>query len=128
MSKYAKYLSPLAFSLSCLLCYGILAAIFSRIRNLGGAILGIIFGATMILTLFLIAVPCHCFVYGRKILRCEKRKFIFSLYNALVLTLSYLLPFCMEGETYLYSALLFMWALLWSALPLLFRKREKSNK
>lgn len=126
MKTYAKYLSPLAFVLSCLLCYGLVAFLFTRISDLGGTILGLVMSVAMILAVFLVAVPCYCFLYGRKTLQNEKRKFVFVPYNALILTLAYLLPFGREGETYAYSAILFLWACLWSALPLLFRKKENS--
>ncbi len=124
MNKAAKYLSPITFALSCLLSYGLVAFLFTRVADLGGAILATVIYGAMILTVFLLAVPVYCFLYGFKILRHEKKKPLLVLYNALVLTLCYLLPFCMEDETYLYSLLLFLWAGLWSGVPLLFQKRK----
>ena len=124
MNKAAKYLSPITFALSCLLSYGLVAFLFTRVADLGGAILAAVIYGAMILTVFLLAVPAYCFLYGFKLLRFEKRKPLLVLYNALVLALGYLLPFCMEDETYLYSLILFLWAGLWSALPLLFQKRK----
>lgn len=128
MNKAAKYLAPITFALSCLLSYGLVAFLFTRVSDLGGAILATVIYGALILFVFLLAVPVYCFLYGLKILRQETKKPLFALYNTLVLTLAYLLPFCMEEETYTYSALLFVWALLWSLLPLLFRKKENSKK
>ncbi len=124
MKKAAKFLAPVTFALSCLLSYGLVALLFTCVSDLGGAILATVIYGAMILTVFLIAVPVYCFLYGFKILRHEKKKPLLVLYNALVLALGYLFPFCMEGETYLYSLILFLWAGLWSALPLLFLKNE----
>ncbi|MBO5043269.1 MAG: hypothetical protein J6D87_09910 [Clostridia bacterium] len=124
MSKAAKFLAPVTFALSCLLGYGLVALLFTRVSDLGGAILATVIYGAMILTVFLLAVPAYCFLYGFKLLRFAKRKPLLVLYNALVLTLGYLLPFCTEDETYLYSLILFLWAGLWSALPLLFQKRK----
>ena len=124
MSKAAKFLAPVTFALSCLLGYGLVALLFTRVSDLGGAILATVIHGAMILTVFLFAVPAYCFLYGFKVLRFEKKKPLLVLYNALVLALGYLLPFCTEDETYLYSLILFLWAGLWSALPLLFQKRK----
>ncbi len=122
MNKAAKFLAPVTFALSCLLGYGLVALLFTRVSDLGGAILATVIYGAMILIVFLLAVPVYCFLYGFKILRHEKKKPLLALYNALVLALCYLLPFCMEDETYLYSLILFLWAGLWSALPLFFKK------
>ena len=125
MNKAAKYLAPLAFALSCLFGYGLVAFLFTWIPDLGGAILATVIYGSLILFVFLLAVPVYCVLYRLKILQHEKKKPLFAFYNALVLTLAYLLPFCMEEETYTYGALLFVWVLLWSLLPLLFRKKRK---
>lgn len=124
MSKAVKYLAPIALALSCLLGYGLVALLFSRVSDLLSAIFATVFYGVLILATVLVTVPVYCFIYGYKILRHEKKKPLFALYNALVLVLAYLLPFCREEETYLYSLLLFLWAGLWSALPLLFSKNN----
>lgn len=128
MSKYAKYLSPVAFSLSCLLCYRLVALLFACVSDLIGALFAAVIYGGMILIVFLVAVPVYGVLYGIKILRHENKKLLLLIYNALVPSLCYFLLFCTEDETYRYSLLLFVWACLWSALPLLFRKKGNSNK
>ena len=78
-------------------------------------------------TMVIIAIPCFCFWYSIKIIFREKRRYFFGLYNSFVLTLFYLLPLCMEGETYIYSAVLFVWCAAWTIIPLLTSKKAHSS-
>ena len=74
MSKATKFLAPVTFALSCLLGYGLVALLFTRVFDLGGAILATVIYGAMILTVFLLAVPAYCFLYGFKLLRFEKKE------------------------------------------------------
>ena len=123
MDKAKKFIYPFAFSLACALCF--FTAVFPILANagLGGAV----FALGFLAILFFVIIPVYCFIYGKKLLLTEKRKYLFSLYNSFVLTLFYLLPLCTEGETYIYSLILFLWATGWSMLPLIiYKKAEKT--
>lgn len=86
---------------------------------------GIILFLILLIFLFII-VPCYCFLYGKRVLLKERRKYLFTLYNSFVFAISYFLPLCDEGETYLYSAILFLWIELWGLLPLfIYRKKGR---
>ena len=73
-----------------------------------------------LLALLLFAIPFYCVKYS-KIIISEKLKFLFAAYNGLVLTLTYILPNCLEDETYIYGAILFAWVEIWTVLPLILR-------
>ena len=104
-----------------------------EVTDIFGAVIGFLAGIVMefgfVLYLFLVAVPCYCLLYGKRILRNEKRKYLFAFYNSFVLTLFCFFSFCKEEETLTYSTLLFFGAVLWSVLPLLLpRKTDKTSK
>ena len=122
-AKIKKYIYPFIFVITALLSFLILSFFLEKQNaDIGGAIV-LLFALILIVCVFL---PIYCFTYGKKVLLNEKRKLLFSLYNSAIITLSYLLPLCMEGETYIYSLILFGWCELWTALPLIeFKKRTK---
>ena len=61
----------------------------------------------------LVILPRVCWKYGRNVVNREKNRQLFGLYNSAMITLPYFLPLCMEDETYLYSAILFVWCEIW---------------
>ena len=123
-AKFKKYVYPFIFSILGVASFLILE-FFLSVTNvgLGGAAIVLL---ELILVIFVI-LPIYCSVYGKKILADEKRKFAFTFYNSTVITLFYLLPLCMEGETYLYSLILFSWSELWALLPLIKSKKRTKN-
>ncbi len=118
MKKAIKFIIPLLFSLCCLFVFCI--AFFIKVSIFWGLLL---LGGIIILILFII--PLYCAFYSLKLVTHESKKYLFAIYNSSVITLSYLLPFCMENETYVYSIILFVWASIWSLLPLLFHRSNK---
>ena len=120
--KLKKYIYPFVFPIILLVTMLLCSLLISDV-GIGGAVIAIF----AIIIIVGVILPCNCFLYGRKILSKEKRKYLFTFYNSSIITLFYLLSFCMEGETYLYSAILFAWAELWTVLPLLIPKK-KLNK
>ncbi|MBQ8858845.1 MAG: hypothetical protein IJ012_03540 [Clostridia bacterium] len=129
MDKAKKFVFPFVFSLACILSYLIVFAVLLKILTDSGAIVGFSIGVIIafwfIVFLFLFVVPCYCFVYGKKILLNEKRKYLFTLYNSLILAVFCFLVLHIEGETYTYSILLYLWAEIWSVLPLLLHKKKE---
>ena len=122
MSGIRKFIFPFLFSI----CW--LGAFLILMFALDGAdISGLVFYLGFLIILFFILIPLYSFLYSRKLLLNEKRKHLFALYNAFVITMSYFLPFCAEGETYIYSIILFLWSAFWSILPLIVHKNDKTS-
>lgn len=117
-----KYLYPWAFA--CLIAIGICISMAIGLHA-DSFHVGLIGALSGLILLFFGAIPVYCFAYGKKILIHEKRKYLLALYNAVVLTAFYCIPFWTEAETYLYSAILFLWVMGWSVLPLFLQRRAK---
>ncbi|MBQ9112950.1 MAG: hypothetical protein IJY08_05140 [Clostridia bacterium] len=121
VNKIKKFVYPVIAS-------AVAAAIFICF-SFGGAddiLLGLI-SLLVVGAMVIIAIPAFCFWYSVKIIFSEKRRYLWGLYNSFVMTLFYLLPLCMEGETYIYSAVLFAWCAAWTMLPLLISKKTHSS-
>ena len=119
MNKAKKYIYPFAFSIGFFIFYMLLLTILEIVLE-SGSYAGAAIGALAILITFVIIVPIYCIKYGN-IIKNEKLKFLFSTYNATVLSASYILPFYLEDETYIYAIFLFAWVIFWSMLPLFLR-------
>ena len=66
----------------------------------------------------LVVLPIYCIRYS-KIILDEKLKFLFTFYNAFVLSLFSI--FHLEGARYIYSSIHFVWVALLTLIPLLIR-------
>jgi len=128
MNKFKKYFYPFAFLGCFILIYIILVYILNDVANMG-------FGAVAWVVLFsigwiLFVLPFYCIKYS-KVIQCEKDKFLFVAFNSFVITLSYMLPFVEEDETYIYGFFLFIWVTIWTILPLKLRlisaKKQSDN-
>lgn len=111
--KYKKIVYPFIVPL-------ILSIIYVVIDSCTGKDLG--WGVVLFIYLLLaviIILPICCYKYGKIILLDSNNRLFFCAYNSIVITLFYLLPLCMESETYLYAIFLFAWYMLWSILPFL---------
>lgn len=120
-SKIKKFIYPFLFSICA---FAVLLLLFLRSENNSVSLAN---GINFVVAVFIIVgvfVPVYCFLYCKKILLKQKTKFIFTVYNSIVITLFYLLPLCTEKETYLYSLILFCWCEFWSALPMIKAKNK----
>lgn len=130
MNAVRKYVFPFSFSLGCILAYYILPLPVDSIAANAGPVLTflytLVFYYGFILFLFLFAVPFYCFTYSRKLLRQEKWKYLFTVYNALILTVFFACV-CKEDQSYIYCLLLFFWAEAWNLLPLLIHKKQQTS-
>ena len=122
VEKAKKYIVPILVSLGVLCAFLLLTFVVFEKNDYGSLLIILFF---LIFVLF-IGLPIYCRIYTKKILFCEKRKYLFAFYNSLVITMAYFLPLCAEGETYLYSIVLFIWAEFWSISPLLFQRENKN--
>ncbi len=125
MKKAKKYIYPFAFLIGFFVFYTILGIILETVFD-NGSYAGTVFGAFAILITFVIIVPIYCIKYGN-IIKNQKLKFLFSAYNTTVFSASYILPFRLEDETYIYAIFLFAWVMFWSMLPLIVRLDSRKN-
>ncbi len=122
--KVKKYIYPLIFSV-IYSCMFLAIEYFMYAMRLGMG--GIAVLAYSIIVFVAIIVPIYCFIYGKRTLLNERKKYLFAIYNASVITCFYILPFFRESETYIYAFALFIWAVIWTTLPLLIF-RNRANK
>ena len=113
MKKYKKFTYPFAFAVTFLIFFASLIFVLENvIPSPSGSYGPIALLFLFLLALLLFAIPFYCVKYS-KIIISEKLKFLFAAYNGLVLTLTYILPNCLEDETYIYGAILFAWVEIW---------------
>ena len=77
---------------------------------------------------FVILVPVLSFLYSRRALSGVRRKWLYALWHAFVVALSYAAPLCMELETYPIALVIFVWAFGWGALGLIPTQKSKQEK
>lgn len=78
----------------------------------GGAVI-VLFG---LIVYGVIVIPLICFLYSKRCLSGQKFRFLFTLYQSLLITLPYFILFLKDNETIGYSISLFAWCELWSLL------------
>ena len=128
MKKAKKYIYPFAFSATFLIFFAVLIFMLENVLPFpDGSYAPIAWLFLFLLALLLIAIPFYCVKYS-KVISNEKSKFLFAFYNGLVLTLTYILPYCLEDETYIYGVILFVWVEIWTILPLVLRLIFAKNK
>ncbi len=96
MKKAKKYIYPFIFSLSFFIFYFILVIIINSM-DFGEGYGGLGLFLLLILLWILIVIPFYGFKYSKLICE-EKRKFLFIIYNSLVVSLCYTGPFMSEGS------------------------------
>lgn len=93
MKKAKKYVYPFIFSICFYFLFGIsYIFILEFYNNYGGLGLALLF----IILWILVATPIFCFKYSKLIYE-EKRKFLFIIYNSLVISLCYTGPFLISA-------------------------------
>lgn len=122
MKRILKFAYPVLTSILFYLFFFVTAFVINvAFSNDGWGGLGL---ALLAIALWVLAIiPVVCYFYG-KMIRNEKLKWFFAVYNALITALSYIFPFMREDETYQYGLVLFVWVLLWS---LVFSSKRKKD-
>ena len=96
MKKAKKYIYPFIFSISFFALFVIVVIVINRFygnkEGYGGLGLALLF----IILWILVVVPIYCFKYSKLICE-EKRKFLFIIYNSLVIAICYTGPFLMAA-------------------------------
>ena len=117
-TKIKKYIYPIIFSFGFTVSWMALVDIINTTssgENYGG--LGI--GMLILFAWLIVALPIYCSRYS-KIIIDEKLRFLFSAYNSLLIIISHMLPFSLQGETTIITCFV-LWVLFWNILLLVFR-------
>ena len=128
MQKIKKFIYPLIFSASFILLYIILAIVLSVVLD-NGSYAGAAFAVLFVAIWSFLIVPFYCIIYC-KVIKEEKLKFLFAIYNSIVLSGIHQLPFNLDEDTYIFVGIFFLWAVFWSIIPLIFRSislKKQSN-
>lgn len=129
MNKLKKFFYPFAFLGFFILIYMILVYILNDVVNMGFKAVAWVF--LFCIGYILFVLPLFCIKYS-KVIQCEKFKYLFVVFNSLVITFFYILPFIEEDETYIYGSILFAWVTIWTVIPLILRlffaKRQGDDK
>ncbi len=132
MKKVFQWCCPIVFSIVSFLVFYISIIIideFIETEGYGG--IGI--AALVVFVWILIAIPIYCYFY-RKLVRNERLKLLFALYNPLVISCSYTLPFLISsgGDDIVIisqiAIVLFIWVATWSFEPSVTQSKLDKNK
>ena len=121
MEKIKKYVYPVAFSATYFIIFAVLIHMLENVIPFPhGSYAPIAWMFLALMALLLVAIPVYCVIYSKVIVK-EKSRFWFALFNGFVLALAYIIPYCLEDETYIYGGILFGWVELWTIVPLVIR-------
>ncbi len=118
MKKAKKYIYPLFFSIGFLVSWTALVEIINATSS-GEGYGGLGLGMLILFVWLLFALPIYCIRYS-KIIVDEKLKFLFSVYNSLLIIVLHILPFNLQGEPTV-VILFILWVLFWNIVPLICR-------
>ena len=120
MKKLKKYIYPIIFSATFLASYIFLAFLLDKVISFPhGSYAPAACAVLYTFAWLIIALPIYCIRYS-KIIIDEKLKFIFSAYNSLLIIVSHVLPFNLQGEITIITCFV-LWVLFWNMLQLVFR-------
>ncbi len=122
-----KWLIPLVFllvSIVALLLIGAVGILGNGDGTGYGGIVIVLFG---IIIYCVIAIPIMCFLYSKRCLLGQRFRFLFTLYQSLLITLPYFVLYSKENETIVYSIILYLWCELWALLGLVKFKSGKAK-
>ena len=88
----------------------------------------LILGISIILIWFFAVYPSVSFAYSKKFISNGRYRLLQSILCPVTFALSYVSFFFMEGETYLYTLVIFAWCELWSLLGLIKQKKDNKKK
>lgn len=125
MKKAKKYIYPFILSAGFIV-FGRTVGLIVNATTAGYGRLGLAF--LILFAWLLVALPIYCIRYS-KIILDEKLKFLFTFYNAFVLSLFSI--FHLEGARFMYSSIHFVWVAILTLIPLLIRlnftKKQHDN-
>ncbi len=95
MKKAKKYTYPFVFSICFFLTYIILAIVLGMVLP-SGDYAGLAYAFIALIIWIVLLIPIYCFKYSKLIYE-EKWKFLFIIYNSLVIAICYTGPFLMAA-------------------------------
>lgn len=136
MKKFKKFIYPFIFSICFFVTYIILAIVLEIVLP-SGDYAGLAYAFIALILWILVATPIFCFKYSKLIYE-EKWKFLFIIYNSLVISLCHTGPFLIsaipgnDADIIIKITLaLFGWIAIWSFVPLVIRldstKKQDDN-
>ncbi len=123
MKKLKKYIYPFIFSVCFFLAYIILAIVLEIVLP-SGDYAGLAYAFIALIIWGSIIIPIFCLKYC-KLIREEKLKFLFAVYNPLVIAFCYSFPFLKGADSSSFGSILkiaiflFVWVAIWTFIPLL---------
>ncbi len=125
MKKLKKYIYPFIFSICFFLTYIILAIVLEIVLP-SGDYAGLAYAGIALIIWISVVIPVYCIKYY-KLIREEKLKFLFAVYNPLVIAFCYSFPFLKGTGSSSFDSILkiaiflFVWVAIWTFIPLLIR-------
>ncbi len=120
MKKAKKYIYPFIFSVTFLGSYILFVFLLSKVISFPhGSYAPAALAVLYTFAWLIVALPIYCIRYS-KIIIDEKLRFLFSAYNSLLIIVSHILPFNLQGETRTITHFV-LWALFWNVVPLVWR-------
>ena len=120
MKKAKKYIYPFIFSVTFLGSYIFFIFLLSKVISFPyGSYAPAALAVLYTFAWLIVALPSYCIRYS-KIIIDEKLRFLFSAYNSLLIIVSHILPFNLQGETRIITHFV-LWVLFWNVVPLIWR-------
>ena len=127
MKKIKKYIYPVAFSAIFLILYISFGLLLTKVISFPyGSYAPAAWAVLFVLAWLIFALPIYCIRYS-KIIIDEKLKFLFSAYNSLLIIVSHILPFNLQGEKEIITYFI-LWVLLWNVVPLIWRLISRKHE
>ena len=114
-----KWLIPIAYSLISMVAFLLSGAIGVLGNGDGTGYGGVVIVLCGLIVYGVIVIPTMCFLYAKRCLLGQRFRFLFTLYQSILITLPYFIMFFAGDETIIYSAILFAWCELWALLGLI---------
>lgn len=136
MKKAKKYIYPFIFSICFFLTYKILEIVLKIVLPYG-SYAGLVYAGIALILWVSVLTPIYSIKYSM-LIRKEKLKLLFAVYNPLAISFCYTFPFLeMAGKSSFSGILkiavfLFIWVAIWTFIPLLIRldstEKQDDNK
>ncbi len=122
-----KWLVPLVFPFISVASLIAIYALADWANGDGTGYGGVVYGLIGMIFYFGIVIPAICIAYAKCCLSGQKFRLFFILYQSFLIGLPYYIPcFISRDIVYIvYSAILFVWCVLWGLIGLIRLKRKK---
>ena len=118
-NKIKKYIYPPIFSAGFIAFWVAVVLIINTTATGDEGYGGLGIAMLILFAWLILALPIYCIRYS-KIIVDEKLKFVFSVYNSLLIIASHVLPFNLQGELTIIIYFV-LWVLFWNFFPIVWR-------